>query len=221
MTRSKWMSALLFTCMASQTQITAASQSTEVWVGAPANGNWPLSCSGKKYFPSYTCSLPPFHWDLDSGSGRKDDGDWSVDLRIAASTKLYLYVAPQVTTKVITTRVESVKDSCLSGNGGKTVRVGVYDGVSKIGQLIYAHLTNNTTPAVGPINRWGGYLGTVASGLPSVANCWTAPHVHFEMYNSVKYSCYHNRSANSQFLKTNFLGFMGGSRVSGPRMPCP
>jgi hypothetical protein len=205
------------------TQISAsyAGHTTEVWVGAPASGSWPASCSGKKYYPSNTCSLPPFHWDLNSGSGTKDDGDWSADLIIPGGNQVYLYVAPQVTANVITAKVESVGQACASGNGGMVVRIGVYNGTAKIGQILYAHLTQGTTPAVGTIARWGGYLGTVASGLPSDATCWTAPHVHFELYNVENYACYLNRSPGSVFSSTNFMGFMGGSRVVGPRMPCP
>ena len=196
-----------------------ASHTTEVWVGAPATGAWPAECTST--YPSNTCSVPKYHWDVDSNNdGVGNDGNWSADLRISGGTRLYLYVAPQITSDVITTKVEKVSDACkFPGNGGKMVRIAVYKGTSKIGQIIYMHLTPNTTPIQGTtISRWGGYLGTVASGLPVNPLCWKGAHVHFEMYNQANYACYFKRIS---FVAKNFLGFMGGNRVSGNRMPCP
>jgi hypothetical protein len=211
----------LFLALVSQTTLTGAAPTAEVWFGAPAAGKWPVFCTGT--YPSHTCSLPKYHWDMDSNNdGANNDGDWSVDLKITGDTRLYLYVAPQVTTDVITTKIERVSDACVAPRkGGKVVRVGVYKGTTKIGQAIYAHITPGTTPAVGTIARWNGYLGTVVQGLPTDPLCWTGTHVHFELYNQVNYACYHNRSPSSTFSSTNFLGFMGGSRVTGKRKPCP
>lgn len=200
-----------------------AASTTEVWVGSPANGKWPSACSEKSYFPTNRCSLPPFHWDLESGTGNQDDGDWSVDLRFPGKTALYLFVAPQNVSDTITAKVESVREACQSGKGAKAVRIGIYHGSAKIGQLIYAHVVPDAKVKAGAsISRWGGAIGTVADGLPKNDTCWTNPHVHFEAYNVAGYSCYNKGyGPDASISSTNFLGFLGGSRAKAPRTACP
>jgi hypothetical protein len=218
----------LILALMSQANFSNAAQPIEVWVGAPADGTWPSACTPEKsFYPSNACSLPAWHWDLNSGSGAMNDGDWSVDLRIKPGVKLYLYVAPQVSTDVITTQVEAVTDACTTGKGGKAVKIAVYNkSLAKIGQIIYAHLVPaDGVKAGAKIDSWGGYLGKVADkadGLTYNTKCWTGPHVHFEMYNRKGFSCYNRGfTPDSTFSSTNFLGFLGGDRVSTPRTPCP
>jgi hypothetical protein len=216
--------------------VSSAASSVEVWVGAPAAGLWPTNCTGT--YPSNTCSIPKYHWDIDSdANGAKNDGDWAADLRIAGGRTLKLYVAPQVTSNTISTFVEKVGEACGSGlKGGKLVTIGVYSGSSRtaskrIGYIHYLHLAGvpSTFKVGAPVNRWGGTLGRVATkddGLVVNSRCWTNPHVHFEMYNLVNYSCYNGgygtqSGKDPDFAAQNFLGFLGGNRVSGARRACP
>lgn len=189
---------------------------SEVWVGAPFSGSWPGSdgCSNAKY-PSNTCSLPKYHWTAFGGQ-------WSADWPKSANATVKLYVAPQIASDLVETKVESVSASCKDGRkGGMTVKIGVYVQGAKVGTLAYAHL-NPTVKAGYPVARWGGTLGTVFSTTTKDPLCWTGPHVHFEAANVSGYSCYNGGfSAGQSFSATNFVGFVGGKRVNGPRLPCP
>jgi hypothetical protein len=187
----------------------AASASTivdrEVWVGSPVNGTWTSDAYTHHYL-----ALDP------------DVGDWAGDIGTGAGQQVFVYVAPQTSGYTVTTRVDYIGPGCGGGaNGASFVNVGIYVNGSRIGSVSYAHI--NPSVHVGQwISRWGSVVGLVAGNLPYNVNCWTGSHVHMQSYNVHNYSCfnggYHIGSALS---RTNFVSFVGGRRVSGPRQACP
>lgn len=144
-----------------------------------------------------------------------------MDLPAPKGTDVILYVAPQVDSDNVVTKVERISDSCKDGRkGGKTVRVGVYIEGQKVGEIAYAHLVPSV--GTGDINRWGTRLGTLFSTTDTDPKCWTGPHLHLEMGNVSGYSCFNRGYGPGQaFSETNFIGFVGGNRVSGERKACP
>lgn len=80
------------------------------------------------------------------------------------------------------------------------LRIAVYTGtsrtsVNRIGYIDYLHLAvvPSRLQTVGTkVNRWGEVLGRVATtqdGLVYNEVCWARPHVHFEMYSMIDWSC--------------------------------
>jgi len=176
----------------------------EVWIGSPVTGTWNANASSHHWLGNAT-----------------DQGDWATDIKVGAGTQVKVYLAPQTSGYTVTAKVTQIANGCVSGNGAKMVAVGVYVNGTKIGSVKYAHV--NPSVSVGQaVNRWGGVIGTVAGGLPYNANCWTGPHNHVEGFNVHNFSCY-NRGfgIGSHVNVTNFVGFIGGKRVSGARQACP
>ena len=117
-------------------------------------------------------------------------------------------------------------NACRYGGGGDSVTVGFYlDGVL-YGRATYAHIDRNHLLSVGmPISRWGAHIGNVAwlSGAATGGpNCWTGPHVHFEMRAESHYACWNKgyTYAGYPINRTNFLGFVSGPLASYSRS-CP
>lgn len=185
----------------------------QVWVGSPINGTWDLPAARGGDGPTV------HHWL----SNATDQGDWAVDLIAPADQEVRLYVAPQNTAVAITTKIDQVGAACGGGrNGGNFVTVGIYSGSTRIGSATYAHLrlaagiTQGTT-----INRWNSLLGYVGKGYPVDVNCWTGPHVHFQLFSNKNYACFNKGySLGSALSRENFLGFTGGNVASAPRKAC-
>jgi hypothetical protein len=192
-----------------------------IWVGSPVEGTWGISG-----VPSTT----PVggHHKLVKASPRND---WSVDLSGTGSGQtVYLYVAPSNSglNNRVTTKVTQIIDNstCKNGGGGDFVTVGVYfDGIL-YGHATYAHLNRNTSLYVGKaVPRWGANLGTVAflSGSATGGpNCWTGPHVHFEMRASSQWACWNKGYTPGYTVRrTNFLGFVAGPLNPNAPTACP
>lgn len=176
----------------------------EIWAGSPVSGTW-------------NSDARSHHWLANAS----DQGDWATDIAVAAGTPVVTYIAPQNGGYDVTTRVDQIGAGCRSGDGAGFVTVGVYASGTRVGSVTYGHVRPGV--AVGQwISRWGATIGTVAGGLPVDANCWTGPHIHLQMFNVSKYSCF-NRGygVGSVVDPSNFVGFTGGNRVGGPRQPCP
>jgi hypothetical protein len=185
----------------------APAPSNAVWIGSPVNGMW-------AWFAS---SLPANH-PISYG------GDWSVDLPTASGQDVNLYAAPQYSSLAVTTVVEKVAPACRSGlisDGGYQVVVGIYNGSTKIGKAIYAHI--NPTVSVGQtIPRWGTRLGTIGSYTHNANGCWDGEHVHFELYSQKNYACFNKGYALQQAVyRTNFIGYTGGNFANHQRAACP
>lgn len=125
----------------------------------------------------------------------------------------------------VTARVTQIIDNntCRVGGGGDTVTIGLYfDGVLK-GRATYAHLARDPGLYVGKVvNRWGTWLGSVERNLAPNADCWTGPHVHFEMRAEREYSCWNKGLRTGYALsRTNFLGFVSGPTTAGASQRCP
>jgi Protein of unknown function (DUF2673) len=177
----------------------------EVWIGSPVNGTWTSDAYTHHYL------------DLDP-----DVGDWAGDIGTAAGQQVIVYVAPQTSGYIVTTRVDHIGPGCGGGaNGARFVNVGIYVNNVRIGSVSYAHLNPSVREGQW-ISRWGSVVGTVAGGLPVNQACWTGPHVHMQSYNVHNWSCF-NRGyrIGSSLARTNFVSFVGGHRVSGSRQACP
>jgi alpha-tubulin suppressor-like RCC1 family protein len=151
---------------------------------------------------------------------------------VPAGTPLYLYIAPQLSSTPVTTKVDKVGAACAvkSGNhpAGQVVVIGVYSGTTKIGTVAYAHVVPDASlPSPGqPINRWGSLIGTVGGGYAIPNGCWTGVHLHIEMGNMHNYSCFNGgfhagKPWGDAIYRTNFVGFLGGQRTTSSRQPCP
>ncbi|HSW81517.1 MAG TPA: hypothetical protein VLG40_03910 [Candidatus Saccharimonas sp.] len=176
----------------------------EVWAGSPVAGTW-------------TSDPATHHWLAND----MDQGDWASDIATPAGTQVVTYIAPQNGGYTVSTRVDQIGSACVGGGGASFVNVGIYVNGGKVGSVSYAHL--NPSVSVGQwISRWGAVVGTVAGGLPVNGDCWTGPHTHVQMYNVHNYSCFNRGYSIGSWLNpSNFIGFVGGNRVSGARQACP
>lgn len=207
----------------------AAAARSSVWVGSPINGTWARwdgACPGAVY-PSANCSWPTVHHTYYNGMRYR--GDWGTDLGVGAGQSVHLYAAPKETWRRITAKVERVGLACAArsgetyrqtfNRGGNTVVVGLYEGASRVGWVAYTHV-NPSVPAGRWINRWGTQIGTVGRYTPN--SCWTGAHLHIEMTNETKYSCFNKGwRSGSAMRKSNFIGFLGGAYRTAPRQACP
>jgi hypothetical protein len=196
-----------------------AYSSPSIWVGSPVKGTW-----GAEGDSSTTPNGD--HHRLVKASPQND---WAVDLPSLAGTDVYLYVAPSDSRhKAISTRVSQIIDdsACRLGGGGDLVTVSVYFNEMLYGQVTYAHLDRDGSLYVGKqIPRWGTHLGKVANlppGATGGSNCWTGPHVHFEMRAETQKACWNKGYSYSGYpvSRTNFLGFVSGP-LSGTATRCP
>lgn len=127
----------------------------------------------------------------------------------------------------MTTKITLVDDNaCTNGGGGDFVTVGVYYNGTLYGRATFAHIDRDGSLYVGkPVPRWGTYLGNVANlsgGSTGGSNCWTGPHVHFELRAETNYACW-NRGydrAGYPLTHTNFLGFLSGP-LTAAATACP
>lgn len=200
----------------------------EIWLGSPYNGNWTSSVGCPAPYPSDVCSEPQYHHVEYAGRAGLSSGQaWATDVgNVPVGTAVHLYAAPQVSSTSVTARVQTVTPACASGvvsQGGYVVVVVFYSGSTKVGYAAFAHV--NPSVATGQtISRWGTTLGTV--GSYSRNSCWTGVHTHIELGNVHNYSCFNKGWApgnpwGSHMNATNFIGFIGGDRTSGPRQHCP
>lgn len=184
----------------------AAGTDPSVWVGSPIEGRW------SPYESAATHHL----------LGRTNPtNDFAIDLVASAGQGVVLYAAPQISSTVVTARVDTVASpACMTGGGGSYVTVGFYVSGQRIGSATYAHI--NPIVSEGQIvNRWGTTLGTVGAFTVDQA-CWTGPHVHFEMYSTHHYACYNGSFALGQAIyRSNFVGYTGGDRASRQHAACP
>src|SRR4051812_44486032 len=156
----------------------SAATSPAIWVGSPVNGTWGAAGSAD--------TLPAVHHKLS-----KLQNDWAVDLSAVPGNDLdvNLYVAPSNNryNAAVTTKVAAIVDdnACRRGGGGDFVVVGIYYRGALYGHATYAHLDRDPGLYTGKtIPRWGARLGSVAqlSGAATGGpDCWTGPHVHFEL----------------------------------------
>jgi hypothetical protein len=207
---------LLITCAALGIFLFAAREapaypSPAIWVGSPINGRW----GGQS---------PASHHRLVKA---QPQNDWAVDLPSTGTVQLYVAASNPAYNARVTTKVTQIVDNaaCRSGGGGDFVTVGIYYNGTLYGHATYAHLDRNPVLYVGrPVSRWGALLGSVARLSGSAtggSNCWTGPHVHFELRAQTQYACW-NRGlwAGHPLAKTNFVGFVSGPLASYSR-PCP
>ncbi len=194
-----------------------------IWVGAPTPGTWGV----------------PGDWGTTPGGGHhklvkaSPGNDWSVDLSSTPSGDrgVYLYAAPSNSAynNRVTARVTQIIDdnACRYGGGGDLVTVGLYfDGVI-YGRATYAHIDRDPGLWVGKtIPRWGAWVGNVSwlsGSATGGSNCWTGPHLHFEMRAESHYACW-NRGYNYAgypISRPNFLGFVSGPLNPSYATPCP
>lgn len=189
------------------TEVTGGSVYTEVWFGSPVEGAFPTSASSQ-----------PQNHKISYG------GDWAMDEKAAAGQQAMVYVAPQDGQSSITTKIDSVRPACAShviNDGGYVVVVGVYNGSARVGYIAYAHL--NPSVSVGQtVDRWGGVIGTVGSYRNDPVGCWSGSHVHIEGYNTKNFSCFNGTYGAGQVMhRSNFVGFLGGTRATHTRQACP
>lgn len=199
----------------------------EIWVGSPIEGRWDdyAYCPGT--YPSVWCGSPVSHHTFFNGMPYR--GDWGVDLQVGAGQQVYLYAAPQASGYNVRAKVEVRALACgaRSGEtwdqtrrrGGELVVVGLYANGVRSGWVAYLHI--NPVVSQGQwIDRWGTHLGTVGSYTSNT--CWDGAHLHLEITNDTHYSCYNRGYRPSHYMwRTNFVGLVGGARVSGVRQGCP
>jgi hypothetical protein len=209
----------------------AGTARTPVWVGAAVDGTWPTAdgCAGSRY-PSADCSQPSTHHTFKWGNPYP--GDFGFDQQnVAPDATVRVYAAPQDPNIAgrINARIESVGLACRAepgetyaqtrGRGGDAVRVGIYDGGTRVGTVTYVHV-NAAVSGGQAISRWGGVVGTVGSYRSNP--CWRGRHLHAELYNDVNYACYNRGWRSGQRMSvTNFIGYLGGAFASAPRQACP
>lgn len=215
--------------------VTAYHARAEIWVGSPIDGQWAstANCSTASY-PSDICGWPTKHHTFLNGMPYR--GDWGADLGVTAGAAVRLYAAPQNTSHVIEAKVEKRIPSCAAlsstetlaarlARGGETVVVGLYRNVNgtrtRSGWVAYTHIVPASTITAGKwISQWGTTLGTV--GKYTSNKCWDGVHLHLEMTNDTHYSCFNRGFGSRTTIKpSNFIGFVGGSRVSAARTACP
>lgn len=198
-----------------------ASHQPAIWIGSPVNGTWGVAGDRS--------TVPPYHHRLVKVDPRSD---WKVDLsRISSSDRgVYVYAAPQNTAynNRVTARITQIVDdnACQYGGGGDFVTVSFWIDATLIGQATYAHIDRDPSLYVGKsVTRWGGYVGRVAflsGSATGGSNCWTGPHVHFEMRSQKHYSCWNKGyTPGYRISRTNFLGFIGGALDPNVSRPCP
>jgi hypothetical protein len=183
-----------------------------VWGGSPVHG----------YYDYGPPSPPAVHHFLANAA---DQGDWALDIGGpgVGGQDVLVYIAPDNGAPNVTTRVDQIGAGCTNGaNGASFVTVGIYQGDGqRIGSITYGHI--RPTVGVGAsVNRWGGKVGTVATGLPINQACWTGPHVHVQMFSVKNYACYNGTYRHEQEMwRSNFIGFTGGNMARGFRQACP
>ncbi len=190
-------------------------------------------------YPSVYCSLPYAHHTYRYGEPRA--GDWGVDLPVPQSgTKVKVFAAPQSTAHRITAKIIRRTFACGPAStdktsadrlarGGHAVVVGFYSGSTKIGTVRYLHIDAAKGIVDGAsISRWGTVVGTV--GTYKSNGCWMGRHLHLELASEHGYACFNggfkpnrtNLGARQTSIKeSNFIGFVGGNYVKGPRQACP
>lgn len=191
-----------------------------IWVGSPVVGNWGLSGNWS--------TVPPNHHMLVKAD---PDNDWSVDLTNIPSNNrgVFVYAAPSNSAynNRVTARVTQIIDdnACRYGGGADMVTVGFYLDGALYGRATYAHLDRNPSLYQGmPIGRWGSWIGDVATWASGGPNCWTGPHVHFELRAESHYACWsrvYTYPGSPIASRTNFLGFVSGPLSGYPSRACP
>jgi hypothetical protein len=208
----------------------AAAGRTPVWIGSPIVATWPnaAGCSGVRY-PSADCSLPFAHHTFHYGNPYR--GDFGIDQQNVSTPEIVLYAAPRDPNlgSQIRAKVDGIGLACAvragetyeatRRRGGNYLKIGIYHGTTRVGTVTYVHV--NPAVSVGQwVNRWGSHIANVGSYTSN--SCWTGRHLHLELYNDVNYACY-NRSwrPGQQMYRSNFVGYLGGSFVSGAQQGCP
>ena len=198
-----------------------ASGAVGIWVGSPVNGTWGLAGDG---------STTPAggHHQLAKASPQNDfAGDLSAT---GPGQAAYLYVAPSDSAyngRVTTVVSQIIDDSaCRNGGGGDLVTVQIRLDGTTVGQATFAHLDRNASLTVGQaINRWGTFLGSTAnlnSSTSGGSDCWTGPHLHYELRASTKYACWNRGYGVGQGIsRSNFVGFVSGASLATSSRPCP
>lgn len=191
-----------------------------IWVGSPVAGKWGLPGDWST-LPSY-----PHHRLVKATPGN----DWAVDITNVPANDpgVHVYAAPSdaAYNNRVTARVTQIIDdnACRYGGGADMVTIGFYLDGTLYGRATYAHLDRNPSLWQGmTISRWGSWIGNVATSASGGPNCWTGPHVHFEMRAESHYACWSRvyTSPGSPIAgRSNFLGFVSGPLASTARA-CP
>jgi hypothetical protein len=197
-----------------------ATTSPAIWVGSPVTGTW-----GTAGDPSTTPGCCPAHHMLNKADPAND---WSVDLssiaggndRVTFNAHAWESSLDSHVTAVVTQIIDD--NTCSVGGGGDMVTVGIYFDGALQGRATYAHLARNPTLAVGtPVNPAGSWLGDVDRSLVVDENCWTGPHVHFEMRAENEYSCWdQSLHAGDSAPLARLLGFVSGPTTPGESQGC-
>lgn len=207
----------------------------EIWVGSPISGTWAstANCANATY-PSAVCGWPTKHHTYLNGMPHR--GDWGADLGVKEGAVVKLFAAPRNTSHRVEAKVEKRIPTCAPisstetraqriARGGETVVIGLYRNVDgkriRSGWVTYAHIIPTSKMKEGSwIPRWGEPIGTV--GKYKSNKCWDGVHLHIEMTNDTHYSCFNRGYGSRATIKpSNFIGFVGGSRVAAARTGCP
>lgn len=195
------------------TSASAAAARQRVWAGSPVTGR----------YDSGPPSPPSEHHFLANAADR---GNWALDIG-GFSDKLKtqdvkVYVAPHDGEPNVITKVDQIGAACTAGrDGAKFVTVGIYQSNgARIGSITYAHI--NPSVSVGTrVDRWGGKVGKVATNLTKNSACWTAEHVHVQMFSTVNKACYNGTYRHEQPMNpSNFIGRTGGNVASADKQAC-
>jgi hypothetical protein len=172
-------------------------------------------------FDSGPPSPPSSHHFLGNAPDR---GNWSFDIGGpgVGGQNVLVYIAPDNGAPDVTTRVDKIGEACTGGRSGASyVAVGIYqaDG-QRIGSITYGHVRPSVT--VGSVvNRWGGKIGKVATGLTKNKKCWTGAHVHVQMFSTLNFACYNGTYYHEQpMARSNYIGRTGGNVATGNRQSC-
>lgn len=222
----------LFVVAGLMSPVQAGNPTPEIWIGSPlSNSTWPNNDGCPASYPSYNCSQPYAHHTYKYGDPYVGDVGWDMQ-NVPYNAPVKVYAAPQDTryNNSVVATVARVLPACATRSGesySQTIARGGYAVVvqfsingTQVGTVKYVHLGSVSVRGGQTISRWGAQIGTVGT-FPS-NSCNTGRHLHMELMNFSKYACATRGFAPGQAVReTNFVGFIGGWRVSGPQQSCP
>lgn len=155
--------------------------------------------------------------------------DWSVDIyRAPGATVVSPFGSVTSAGNPVSVKVVTVTPGCATGNladGG--YRIGLEARDASTGDILaradVMHVTNKPSSIVvgATVGPWTS-LGT--TGRFRYSSCYqvngdSGVHIHLEVINQHRYSCYYYRNSGTEMTDLTVIG-LGGSHYSGPRQAC-
>lgn len=156
----------------------ADATSAEVRIGMPFSGNFANS--------ALQATAPSSHTVYFSGD------NWSTDLYAPEGTAVKVSAIAYTSPPTFKVEAAALLNPCENKSPGNYVKLGVYVGSTRIGQLIYEHLKNLAVKK-GELISSGTTLGATHQWAKSSCYQVSSPsgiHTHFEMGSSTGTACY-------------------------------